>query len=135
MPKFNIVTLGCEKNNVDSEGMGALLAEAGYEQSADPDQSDILIVNTCAFLQAAVDESVGELRALAEKKRDDQVLISAGCMSQRYAADVPTWVPGVDGVLSTRTWPEIVPFIEGLSQIKGQRFEDGGQALDFLAPI
>jgi ribosomal protein S12 methylthiotransferase len=118
MPKFNIVTLGCEKNNVDSEGMGALLTEAGYEQSPNPDDSDILIVNTCAFLQAAVDESVGELRALAEKKRGDQVLISAGCMSQRYAADVPNWVPGVDAVLSTRVWPEIVPLVENLTRDK-----------------
>jgi ribosomal protein S12 methylthiotransferase len=118
MPKFNIVTLGCEKNNVDSEGMGALLAEAGYEQSANPDESDVLIVNTCAFLQAAVDESVGELRTLAENKREGQLLVSAGCMSQRYAADVPQWVPGVDGVLSTRTWPEIVPFIENLTAAK-----------------
>src|SRR5438045_8874612 len=121
MPKFNIVTLGCEKNNVDSEGMEALLTEAGYEPSANPDESDILIVNTCAFLQAAVDESVSELRTLAEKKRRDQVLISAGCMSQRYAADVPNWVPGVDGVLSTRTWHEIVPFIENLKRVKDQR--------------
>ena len=117
MPKFNIVTLGCEKNNVDSEGMGALLSEAGYEQSASADDSDVLIVNTCAFLQAAVDESVGELRTLADKKRDGQLLISAGCMSQRYASDVPTWVPGVDGVLSTRTWPEIVPFVENLRTV------------------
>jgi ribosomal protein S12 methylthiotransferase len=123
MPKFNIVTLGCEKNNVDSEGMGALLTEAGYEQSANADESDILIVNTCAFLQAAVDESVGELRTLAEKKRDGQLLVSAGCMSQRYAADVPQWVPGVDGVLSTRTWPEIVPFIENLTQIKRTTYD------------
>ena len=65
--------------------MGALLTEAGYEQSTSPDDSDVLIVNTCAFLQAAVDELVGELRTLAEKKREGQVLISAGCMSQRYA--------------------------------------------------
>jgi ribosomal protein S12 methylthiotransferase len=114
MPKFNIVTLGCEKNNVDSEGMSALLTEAGYEQSATASDSDVLIVNTCAFLQAAVDESVGELRTLAEKKKDGQILVSAGCMSQRYAADVPNWVPGVDGVLSTRTWPEIVPLIDAL---------------------
>ncbi|HEX8219852.1 MAG TPA: 30S ribosomal protein S12 methylthiotransferase RimO [Chloroflexia bacterium] len=114
MPKFNIVTLGCEKNNVDSEGMGSLLVEAGYEQSASPEDSDLLIVNTCAFLQAAVDESVGELKALAENKREGQVLISAGCMSERYAADVPGWVPGVDGTISTRAWPEIVPFVEKL---------------------
>jgi ribosomal protein S12 methylthiotransferase len=131
MPKFNIVTLGCEKNNVDSEGMGALLSEAGYEQSASADDSDVLIVNTCAFLQAAVDESVGELRTLADKKRDGQLLISAGCMSQRYASDVPAWVPGVDGVLSTRTWPEIVPFVENLRTVvrdqgSGARDQESG---------
>lgn len=114
MPKFNITTLGCEKNNVDSEGIGSLLTEAGYEQSANPDESDVLIVNTCAFLQAAVDESVGELQTLAQKKRPGQVLISAGCMSERYATDIPTWVPGIDGTISTRSWPEIVPFVEKL---------------------
>jgi ribosomal protein S12 methylthiotransferase len=112
--KFSIVTLGCEKNNVDSEGMGSLLTEAGYEQVGSAEDSDLLVVNTCAFLQAAVDESVGELRALAEKKRDDQTLIAAGCMSQRYASDIPQWVPGVDGVLSTRNWPDIVKFVEAV---------------------
>ena len=141
MPKFNIVTLGCEKNNVDSEGMGALLSEAGYEQSASAEDSDVLIVNTCAFLQAAVDESVGELRTLADKKRDGQLLISAGCMSQRYASDVPTWVPGVDGVLSTRTWPEIVPFVENLrAAVEGQGpgIRDQGSGIggqEMLAPL
>ncbi len=112
--KFSIVTLGCEKNNVDSEGMASLLTEAGYEQSNSPSDSDVVIVNTCAFLQAAVDESVGELRTVAETKREGQLLIAAGCMSQRYAADVPAWVPGVDGVLSTRSWPDIVPFVESV---------------------
>ncbi|HYP39124.1 MAG TPA: 30S ribosomal protein S12 methylthiotransferase RimO [Chloroflexia bacterium] len=128
MPKFNVVTLGCEKNNVDSEGMSALLTEAGYEQSARPEDSDVLLVNTCAFLQAAVDESVGELRTLAEKKRDDQVLIAAGCMSQRYSSDIPLWVPGVDGVISTRTWPEIVGFVESVRQkTRGEGIEVRGQ--------
>ncbi len=111
---FSIVTLGCEKNNVDSEGMSSLLTDAGYEQKANPADSDIVIVNTCAFLQAAVDESVGELRALAHNKRGGQILIAAGCMSQRYAEEVPTWVPGVDATLSTRTWPEIVKLVENL---------------------
>lgn len=119
MSKFSIVTLGCEKNNVDSEGMASLLSEAGYEQSANPGDSDVVIVNTCAFLQAAVDESVGELRAVAEQKRDGQVVIAAGCMSQRYAQDIPGWVPGVDGVLSTRSWPDIVPFVESVRQKSG----------------
>ncbi len=132
--KFNITTLGCEKNNVDSEGMGAMLTEAGYEQSANPADSDVLIVNTCAFLQSAVDELVGELRALAEKKRDGQILISAGCMSERYAPDVPGWVPGVDGVISTRAWPEIAQYVEKLrdqgSGVRGQ--ESNGTSVSVL---
>jgi ribosomal protein S12 methylthiotransferase len=119
MSKFSIVTLGCEKNNVDSEGMGALLSEAGYEQSADPGDSDVVIVNTCAFLQAAVDESVGELRELAEKKHEGQLLIAAGCMSQRYAEEIPAWLPGVDGLISTRSWPDIVPFVESIRRGSG----------------
>ncbi len=117
--KYSIVTLGCEKNNVDSEGMSALLSEAGYEHTASPADSDVVIVNTCAFLQAAVDESVGELRAVAEQKRDGQVVIAAGCMSQRYAEDIPSWVPGVDGVLSTRSWPEIVNLVESIRAKSG----------------
>ncbi len=123
--KYNILTLGCEKNNVDSEGMGAVLTEAGYEQTADPAESDVLIVNTCAFLQSAVDESVGELRALAHKKREGQILISAGCMSERYTAEVPDWVPGVDGVISTRSWPEIAQYVETLRRTPGANSEAG----------
>src|SRR5689334_2491968 len=118
--KYSIVTLGCEKNNVDSEGMGALLSEAGYEQAATPSESDVVIVNTCAFLQAAVDESVGELRTVTENKRDGQVVIAAGCMSQRYAEDIPQLAPGVDGVLSTRSWPEIVGLVESIRAKSGQ---------------
>jgi ribosomal protein S12 methylthiotransferase len=132
MPKFNIVTLGCEKNNVDSEGMSSLLSVAGYEQSDSPSDADVVIVNTCAFLQAAVDESVGELRAVTEAKRDGQLVIAAGCMSERYAAEVPTWVPGVDGVISTRSWPDIVPFVEG---IRGQGSGVSGQAAIAIQPL
>ncbi len=134
MPEFNIVTLGCEKNNVDSEGMSALLTEAGYEQSASPTDSDLLIVNTCAFLQAAVDESVGELKTLAQHKRQDQLLIAAGCMSQRYATDIPTWVPGVNGVLSTRSWPDIVPLVEAIRE-RGQESGVGNQENALIQPI
>jgi ribosomal protein S12 methylthiotransferase len=94
--------------------MASLLSGAGYDQADSPSDADVVIVNTCAFLQAAVDESVGELRAVTEAKREGQIVIAAGCMSQRYAHEVPAWVPGVDGVLSTRSWPDIVPFVEGV---------------------
>src|SRR3954452_12813947 len=83
-PRYNIVTLGCEKNSVDSEGMGQLLAEAGYDDAARPEDADILIVNTCGFLQASTGESVAALQKLAAGKRDGQLLVAAGCATQRY---------------------------------------------------
>src|SRR5207302_2353088 len=72
-------------------------------------------------------ESVGELRAITETKRDGQLVIAAGCMSQRYAADVPVWDPGVDGVLSTRSWPDIVPFVEGVRRVRDRGSGIGDQ--------
>ncbi|HEX9118657.1 MAG TPA: 30S ribosomal protein S12 methylthiotransferase RimO, partial [Anaerolineae bacterium] len=81
--RYYLMTLGCPKNSVDSEGMAMLLGEAGYRGTAVPAEADVLIVNTCGFLAAAEDESLAELRALAAAKRPGQFLIAAGCMAQR----------------------------------------------------
>jgi ribosomal protein S12 methylthiotransferase len=113
-PRYNIVTLGCEKNSVDSEGMGQVLAEAGYEDAARPDEADVLIVNTCGFLQASTGESLAALQRLAAHKRPDQLLVAAGCATQRYGADIADKVPGVDGLLSTRQWPQIAKLVDNL---------------------
>src|SRR6476661_2106496 len=113
-PRFNIVTLGCEKNSVDSEGMGQVLAESGYTDTARPEDADVLIVNTCGFLQASTGESVAALQDLAARKRPDQLLVAAGCATQRYGAAIADQVPGVDGLLSTRQWPQIARLVENL---------------------
>ena len=113
-PRYNIVTLGCEKNSVDSEGMGQVLAEAGYGEATRPADADVLIVNTCGFLQASTGESLNALRELAVHKRPDQVLIAAGCATQRYGAEFASDVPGVDGMLSTRQWPQIAKLVDHL---------------------
>jgi ribosomal protein S12 methylthiotransferase len=113
-PSFNIVTLGCEKNSVDSEGMGQVLAESGYTDAARPEDADVLIVNTCGFLQASTGESVAALLDLAARKRPDQLLVAAGCATQRYGAAIADQVPGVDGLLSTRQWPQIARLVEHL---------------------
>ncbi len=113
-PSFNIVTLGCEKNSVDSEGMGQVLAESGYTDAARPEDADVLIVNTCGFLQASTGESVAALQELAAHKRPDQLLVAAGCATQRYGAAIADQVPGVDGLLSTRQWPQIARLVEHL---------------------
>jgi ribosomal protein S12 methylthiotransferase len=113
-PSFNIITLGCEKNSVDSEGMGQMLAESGYTDTARPEDADVLIVNTCGFLQASTGESVAALQDLAARKRPDQLLVAAGCATQRYGAAIADQVPGVDGLLSTRQWPQIARLVEHL---------------------
>ena len=113
-----MVSLGCSKNTVDSHSMATLLGKAGYNSSVEADEAGILIVNTCGFIQAARDESIGTLRELAANKRPDQLLIAAGCMSQRYGPWVVDQVPGIDGVIGTRRWMDIVPFIHSLRRNK-----------------
>ncbi|MGI8589335.1 MAG: 30S ribosomal protein S12 methylthiotransferase RimO [Chloroflexia bacterium] len=115
-PRYSIVTLGCEKNSVDSEGMGQVLAEAGYRDAPRAEDADVLIVNTCGFLQASTGESLAALQRLAEHKRPDQLLVAAGCATQRYGADFASQVPGVDGLLSTRQWPQIAKLVDHLRE-------------------
>ena len=94
--------------------MAALLGRAGYRGTADADSAGVLIVNTCGFIQAAKEESIDILRELAESKRDDQLLIAAGCLAQRYGQMLVQEVPQIDGVIGTRRWMDIVPFVKKL---------------------
>jgi ribosomal protein S12 methylthiotransferase len=111
---FHLVSLGCAKNTVDSDSMAQLLMRDGYRGTEDPEKADVLIVNTCGFIGPAKDESFDVLRELAEIKRDDQILIAAGCLTQRYGAEVAQKVPGVDGVLGTRRWMDIIQVVREL---------------------
>ena len=112
--QYYLLTLGCPKNTVDSEGMAMLLSSAGYQGVSIPQSADVIIVNTCGFLEAAAEESLAALRDLAQHKRRGQTLIAAGCMAQRAGDRIVKEVPGVDGLLGTRRWMEIVPFVQGL---------------------
>jgi len=116
--QFYLLSLGCSKNTVDSESMAALLHRAGFHGSHDPDDATVLIVNTCGFIESARQESIGALQELAAHKGKNQLLIAAGCMAQRYGQEVVQWVPGVDGVIGTRRWMDIVPFIRQLRRRK-----------------
>jgi len=112
--RFHLVNLGCSKNAVDSESMAQLLEREGYQASADPRQAEVLIVNTCGFIGPAKQESVNVLNELAAVKRPGQLLIAAGCLSQRYGAEMMKWVPGLDGLIGTRRWMDIVDFVQRL---------------------
>lgn len=111
MPTFHIVTLGCAKNDVDSASMAQLLDHQGYRGVDRPEKADVIIVNTCGFIAPAREESYRVLRELAARKRPGQLLIAAGCLTQRYGQEVVQQVPGIDGVLGTRRWMDILEVI------------------------
>jgi ribosomal protein S12 methylthiotransferase len=111
---FHLTSLGCAKNSVDSDSMTQLLERDGYKAVSAPQQASVLVVNTCGFIGSARKESYSVLRALAEAKRPDQILIAAGCLTQRYGEEVACQVPGVDGILGTRRWMDIVQLVRDL---------------------
>lgn len=111
---FYLCSLGCAKNTVDSHSMAALLQEDGFRPVEKPSRADVLIVNTCGFIQPARDESLSTLRELARKKRKGQLLIAAGCLTERYRQEIAHQVPGVDGILGTRRWMDILDVIHRL---------------------
>lgn len=113
-PTFHLVSLGCAKNTVDSDSMAQLLLRDGYRAVENPASASVLIVNTCGFIGPAKEESLRVLRELAEAKKRHQILIAAGCLTQRYGAEVAEKVPGVDGVLGTRRWMDIVQVVREL---------------------
>ncbi len=112
--RFYLLSLGCSKNTVDSESMAQLLQGAGLQGVEDARRAEVLIVNTCGFINAAKEESLSALRELAAHKKHDQLLIAAGCMSQRYGAELVKHVPGLDGVIGTRRWMDIVDLVQNL---------------------
>jgi ribosomal protein S12 methylthiotransferase len=110
--KYHIITLGCPKNNVDSEGMAGILAAQGHTAVAAADQADVVIVNTCSFIASARDETLAVLREMAESKANGQRLIAAGCMAESHGNEVAA-VRGVDAILSTREWMKIADVVGG----------------------
>ena len=113
---YYLVSLGCAKNTVDSTSMATLLEEAGYSPVEKANQAGVLIVNTCGFIQQARDESIAELRTLAQRKKNGQILIAAGCMTERYRHQVVEQVPGIDGILGTRRWMDILEVVQNTRQ-------------------
>ena len=105
--RYYLVTLGCPKNEVDSEGIDSVLRDAGYLREQDPRAAELLIVNTCGFVQAAREESLEALRELASQKSSDQLLIAAGCMADQHRTELSRRVPELAGIIGTQRWEEI----------------------------
>ena len=117
--KVGLVSLGCAKNLVDSEIIAGHLKLAGMALTPDPEQADVMIVNTCSFIDAAKEESIGAIleanqRRGMHRRHAAQKLIVAGCMAQRFASELKTSMPEVDAFIGLDQLTEIVPIIEGL---------------------
>ncbi len=112
MRSVAFVSLGCAKNLVDTEVMMALLGRAGYALESDAERADVVVVNTCAFIDPAKAESTEEILAHAQRKRAGQYLIVAGCLAQRYGEHLQALVPEIDGVIGTGAYPGIVEMLD-----------------------
>lgn len=122
--RFYLLSLGCPKNSVDSEGMSQLLRRHGYTETAHPEEADILIVNTCGFIRPARQESVAALRELAAHKRRQQLLVAAGCLPEQGRHTLERLVPRLDGIIGTRHWTDIAAFLAAL-RARGGRSRSG----------
>ncbi len=101
--KVSVVTLGCEKNLVDSEIMSGLVHQRGFKLVEKPEDATVVIVNTCGFIDAAKEESVNTILNLAELKETARLkaLIVSGCLTQRYKKELMDEMPEIDGIVGT----------------------------------
>ena len=113
---FHLISLGCAKNLVDSQGLWSLLSQQGFTLVEDPNQAEFIIINTCGFIHDARQESLQALQEFSENKRRGQKLIAAGCLTERYRAELLESVPGIDGLMGTRDLADILPLMRTLDK-------------------
>ncbi len=119
MIKVGLVSLGCAKNLIDSEVMVGHLQQAGMTMTPEAEQADVLIINTCSFIDMAKKESIGAVHEAVDgraedSKRKKQKIIVAGCMAQRFAQELPNLMPDVDAFIGLDQVTQVAPIIQGL---------------------
>jgi ribosomal protein S12 methylthiotransferase len=114
MKKIGFISLGCEKNLVDSEVMLGLLSQRGYQITPDQNQADVIVVNTCGFIDKAKQESIDTILEMAELKNSGQCskLVVTGCLVERYRSEIQKQIPEVDAVLGTNEIESIIKICE-----------------------
>lgn len=115
-PAVHLVTLGCSKNQVDSDKLSGVLDAAGYRVAPDPEAADVVMVNTCAFIEAARRESIDVILELSDRKREDAGLVVLGCMAQRYETELAEALPEADAVIGLDRYPELVDRLDDLTR-------------------
>jgi ribosomal protein S12 methylthiotransferase len=116
--RFHLVTLGCAKNTVDAEAMEQLLLAAGHQRAPNAETADLLIVNTCGFIESAKQESVDTLLELGERKRPGQRLIATGCLVERYASELAAELPTIDAFVGARNWSALPAVAAQLDEVR-----------------
>ena len=112
--KILFISLGCDKNLVDTENMLGLLASRGYEMTDDETEADVIVINTCCFIHDAMEESIQNILEMAEYRKSGQAkaLIVAGCLAQRYRQEILDEIPEVDEVLGTTAYDKILDAVD-----------------------
>jgi ribosomal protein S12 methylthiotransferase len=114
--RYHLVTLGCPKNVVDSERLERLLQEAHHQPTVRPSDADLLYVNTCGFIDSSKEESINAVLRLAQRKRPDQRLVVAGCLTQLYGDELAREIPEIDQVFGAGQWEEAAALAGGVAE-------------------
>ena len=116
MAKIGFISLGCAKNLVNTEQMMALCRDAGHTLLEEPAGADVVVINTCGFIDSAKEEAIDTILAAAQLKAEGQVrkILVTGCLTQRYQQEILTELPEVDGIMGTGSYGEIVAALEEL---------------------
>jgi ribosomal protein S12 methylthiotransferase len=132
--KIGFVSLGCPKNLVDGEVMLGIARDAGHEITPDAHSADVLVVNTCAFIDSAKQESIDAILEMATHKRDGRCsrLVVTGCLAERYREELRKEIPEIDAVLGTGEVPEI---LSAIAEPAGMRDAGCGIRKETVAPV
>jgi ribosomal protein S12 methylthiotransferase len=122
-PSVHLVSLGCARNDVDSEELAARLELGGFRLADDAEDADAVLVNTCGFVESAKKDSVDTLLAAADLPADgrDRIVVAAGCLAERYGSELAEALPEADAVLGFDDYPDIAARLRGL--LAGERHE------------
>lgn len=137
MKRFYIHTLGCPKNQVDSSSLSSLLAKGGFVETSVPDEADLIMINTCGFINEAKEESIEHILVFLHRKKPWQKVVVFGCLAQRYMDEIVEEIPEVDGVFGVDSFKEIMDFI-GLSDssrdvsYKGLSYREKGSSYAYI---
>jgi ribosomal protein S12 methylthiotransferase len=114
-PSVWLTTLGCSKNQVDSDKISSVLGDSGYVDASSPESADVVMVNTCAFIETARQESIETILGLVEAKREEAKLVVMGCMAQRYEQELVEALPEADAVIGLSRYGELLDEVDDLT--------------------